>query len=78
MPEGTTGDRGLYMRCLACETGGLRPACEECGGAGFVPTGLTLDMLTQLVGEAQELAHLGVSIARASGARRSGQGRNGH
>jgi hypothetical protein len=35
-------------------------------------------MRTRLVGEAQELARLGVSIAHERIARRSGQGRNGH
>jgi hypothetical protein len=73
MSEGMTGNRALYIRCPSCEAGGLRPDCEECGGAGFVPTGLTLDMLTQIAGQVRELAHIKMSIVR-----RSGQERNGH
>jgi hypothetical protein len=70
------------MRCSSCAEDGLRPACEECGGIGFVPTGLTTTMLSRLVGQAAELADLGQSIHRlareGSARKRSGQGHNGH
>jgi hypothetical protein len=72
MPEETAADRGLYVRCPSCEGAELRPACEECGGAGFIPTGMTMGMLTRTISYAKELAQ--ERVARW----RSGQGRNGH
>jgi hypothetical protein len=60
----------------------LRAACQDCGGAGFVPTGLTMEVLSRIVGSAAEAARLGGAICRiareGAARRRSGQGRNGN
>jgi hypothetical protein len=72
MPEEAAVDRGLYIRCPSCQGAELRPACEECRGAGFIPTGMTMGMLSRIMGHAKELAQ--ERVARW----RSGRGSNGH
>jgi hypothetical protein len=38
--------------------------CEQCGGVGFVLTGLTMGMLSQFVHQVEGLARMGGSIHR--------------
>jgi hypothetical protein len=63
--------RELYDRCPSCEGTARGSDCERCDGVGFVPIGLTLEMLDQLHRQAQELIHQAVSLDRALQGRRN-------
>jgi hypothetical protein len=39
----------LYERCRSCGAGTPMPGCEECDGVGFVPTGLTTHMFSDIL-----------------------------
>jgi hypothetical protein len=72
-------DRELYLRCPACEGGDSCPACEDCGGVGFVPAGLTTEMLARFAGQVEELHVIAGSIdriVRANEDRRRSRRRN--
>jgi hypothetical protein len=56
------GDRMLYARCLDCPAGDPAPDCEACQGAGFMPTGLSMEMFEGMLGRIGELKDLAASI----------------
>jgi hypothetical protein len=66
MVQPSTRERELYERCPSCLAGppGADEACEQCGGLGFVLTGLTMGMLSQFVHQIEGLARMGGSIHR--------------
>ena len=57
-------ERELYERCPSCADGAPVDMCEQCGGVGFVLTGLTMGMLSQFVHQVEGLARIGGSIHR--------------
>jgi hypothetical protein len=58
-------DRELFLRCPSCEGGAPRPACEECGGSGFIAVGLTTGALSRLMDQVEEMYRVVGSIHRA-------------
>jgi hypothetical protein len=59
-----SGERELYERCPFCAERAAADPCEQCGGLGFVPTGLTMGMLSQFVHQVEGLARMSGSIHR--------------
>jgi hypothetical protein len=64
MVQRSTRERELYERCPSCMGGDPVDMCEQCGGVGFIPTGLTMGMLSQFVHQVEGLARVGGSIHR--------------
>ena len=66
MDQRSPRERELYERCPSCVDGppGSMEGCEQCGGLGFVLTGLTMGMLSQFVHQVEGLARMGGSIHR--------------
>jgi len=64
MVQRSTRERELYERCPSCVDGASMDMCEQCGGVGFVLTGLTMGMLSQFVHQVEGLARMGGSIHR--------------
>jgi hypothetical protein len=66
MVQRSTRERELYERCPSCLDGPseAHETCEQCGGRGFVLTGLTMGMLSQFVHQIEGLARMGGSIHR--------------
>lgn len=55
----------LYRRCPSCEGAAAYSGdCKQCDGVGFVPAGLTLEMLDRLHRQVQELARQSGSLGR--------------
>ena len=51
----------LYRRCPACWDAGTDAACPSCGGAGFVPAGVTLRDVARLRGEGRSRWRIRIS-----------------
>jgi hypothetical protein len=64
MAQRSTGERELYERCPFCVERAAGDPCEQCGGLGFVRTGLTMGMLSQFVHQVEGLARMSGSIHR--------------
>ena len=64
MVQRSTRERELYERCPSCADGASMEMCGQCGGVGFVLTGLTMGMLSQFVHQVEGLARMGGSIHR--------------
>jgi hypothetical protein len=64
MIQRMSGERELYERCPFCAERAEADSCEQCGGLGFVRTGLTMGMLSQFVHQVEGLARMGGSIHR--------------
>ncbi len=64
MVQRSTRERELYERCPTCRDSAPEETCEQCGGLGFILTGLTMGMLSQFVNQVEGLARMGGSIHR--------------
>ena len=64
MVQRSVRERELYERCPSCSDGAPSETCVQCGGLGFVLTGLTMGMLSQLAHQVEGLARIGGSIHR--------------
>lgn len=64
MVQRVNRERELYERCPSCTDRDVVETCEQCGGVGFVVTGLTMEILSQFVHQVEGLARVGGSIHR--------------
>jgi hypothetical protein len=56
--------RRLYMRCPDCLDAEPGRWCEACNGVGFVPTGLSMDHLEELLRTSHILRQLSESLVQ--------------